>query len=69
MNRNFTNEIFLSKLPIFTSIPCSYPYPCPYYPYPSTSYPYPGTDTGTQPAGCSTLLLTFNLKQYSEVLK
>ncbi len=27
MNRNFTNEICLSKLPIFTSIPCSYPYP------------------------------------------
>jgi hypothetical protein len=27
MNQNFTNEICLSKLPIFTSIPCSYPYP------------------------------------------
>jgi hypothetical protein len=37
MNRNFTNEICLSKLPIFTFIPCSYPYP--------TRTRFPGTHT------------------------
>ncbi len=54
MNRNFTNEICLSKLPIFTFIPCSYPYPTRTR-FPSTRtlpvpvsllpvpYPYPST--------------------------
>jgi hypothetical protein len=37
MNRNFTNEIYLSKLLIFTSKPCAYPYP--------TRTRFPGTRT------------------------